>query len=1273
MAEISSVPHTPHQQGEHALLSASFAGLLGTQLLTAMNDNVFRWLAIGIGKQYAGTEQMGLVLALGTVCFVIPYILLAAPSGFLADRFSKRTVILICKWLEVICMSLGVLGIWLGNVWLLFVVVLLVGAQSALFAPAKLGCIPEMLRSESISAANGLMGLATVVATVIGMALGNLLTGAPGAYGMDMLWLSAPILIGAALVGSFCTLVIAPLPPADPTRTFPWDAARQTWRDLRVLAKNKALFHIAIGMVFYWSIGSLAQLNIDIFAYEGGTARQQDIVPLLLSLVAGVGLGSVLAGVWSAGRVELGILPLGAGGMAIASILLFTVPDDLVRAETIWTAGYIWACFLLFILGISAGLFDVPLNAYMQHRSPHESRGSILAATNMLVYTGIFLTSILLYGMHYPLIAGDLDDVHGVNREKLSTAELAELDKLRARFAAAPLPVDGTTPYAALAPYLSAAPAGTRTIALAELVWDDVHRRIADQQTLARETYAHSFPLDERPLVRHVFDQSFGRPLFKSKTIFLLCGLLTIPVFVYIIVSIPQAVIRFVAWLMAHTIYRIKVYGREHLPDEGGALLVPNHISWLDGVILLLTSSRPIRMIVYAGNFHQKWLLWMANLYGAILIGTKPKEIAAALIEAREALKKGELVCIFPEGGISRSGQIQAFKAGAMKILKGVDVPVVPIYLDELWGSIFSFERGRFFWKWPLKIPYPISIHFGPPIENPSDIYRLRQAVQALGASAVQQRIRQHTQLTRTLIRQCKKRKYSVKVADSTGASLTGGSLLMRALILRRLLQRHVLAPTEQIVGVLLPPSAAGVVVGASLALDRRVAVFLNYTVSSDVMNACIRQAGIKHVLTSRKFMDKMNFTLDAEVVYLEDFKDKPTLSDKIIGGTLAYATPVAVLDRILGLHQVKADDLLTIIFTSGSTGEPKGVMLTYANIASNIEAIDQCVRLTKDDVVIGILPFFHSFGYTVTFWTPLSLDIKAAYHFNPLDARQVGKLCKEHQGTVLLSTPTFLRGYIRRCEPEEFAKLNVVVTGAERLPPEVADAFEQKFGVRPVEGYGCTELSPLASVNIPASRSVDNFQPDRKEGTVGRPVPGVSAKIVDLDTNEEVGEGAQGMLLIKGPNVMQGYLDRPELTNKVIQDGWYVTGDIAFIDDEGFIHITGRLSRFSKIGGEMVPHVKIEEKLCELAGSDQEQLVLAVSSVPDEKKGERLVVLHTKLDKSPQQLCEGLSKAGFPNLFIPGTDSFYEVDELPILGTGKLDLRAVKELALKVASEVTK
>ena len=341
---------------------------------------------------------------------------------------------------------------------------------------------------------------------------------------------------------------------------------------------------------------------------------------------------------------------------------------------------------------------------------------------------------------------------------------------------------------------------------------------------------------------------------------------------------------------------------------------------------------------------------------------------------------------------------------------------------------------------------------------------------------------------------------------------------------------------------------------------------------------------------------------------------------------------------------------------------------LTYDNIASNVEAIDQVINLNAEDVVVGILPFFHSFGYTVTFWTPAALNIKSVYHYSPMEAKRVGQLVQEHNATVFLATPTFLRSYLKRCTADQFATLNVVVAGAEKLPVALCDQFEEKFGVRPVEGYGCTELSPLASVNIPPSRSYDSSQVERKEGTVGRPIPSVAAKVVDPESGATLPVGETGMLMIQGPNVMRGYLDEPQKTAEVVKDGWYVTGDIARIDDDGFIQITGRESRFSKIGGEMVPHIQIEERMNELVQvDDDEGLLLAVTAVPDQRKGERLVVLHRTMAKSPEELRSVLLADGLPPIFVPNQDDFHEVDELPILGTGKLDLKGIKEMALRI------
>lgn len=523
--------------------------------------------------------------------------------------------------------------------------------------------------------------------------------------------------------------------------------------------------------------------------------------------------------------------------------------------------------------------------------------------------------------------------------------------------------------------------------------------------------------------------------------------------------------------------------------------------------------------------------------------------------------------------------------------------------------------------------------------------------------------------VTQRVIREWKRRGSKVKIADSMGSEVSGTNALIRTLILRRLLLRKVLGPDEQYLGLLLPPSAGATMANVAVALCGRVSVNLNYTVSSDVLNECIKLAGIKHVLTSRRFMEKMNFSLNAEMIYLEDFKEAVTLIDKVSCAVAAKFMPASWLDQSLGLTNRKVDDPLTVIFTSGSTGVPKGVVLTYGNINHNVTAIGQAVGLNDDDVVMGILPFFHSFGYTVTLWSVMALPPCGVFHFNPLEARQVGKLCEQYGATVLLATPTFLTNYIRRVEPKQFAKLQVVIAGAEKLPVSVSDAFEERFKIRPVEGYGTTELSPLVSVNIPPTRDRSEKKDGWREGSVGRPVIQVQARIISLDEPGKVlPTGESGMLQIKGPNVMKGYLHREDLTAKVLKDGWYETGDVAFLDPEGFIHITGRQSRFSKIGGEMVPHIQIEETIGKILGvsgeGDENGPQAVITAVPDSKRGERLIVLHTKLPMTAGEIIKRLQAEGLPNLYLPSEDSFLEVEQIPVLGTGKLDLRGMQQLA---------
>jgi acyl-[acyl-carrier-protein]-phospholipid O-acyltransferase/long-chain-fatty-acid--[acyl-carrier-protein] ligase len=469
-------------------------------------------------------------------------------------------------------------------------------------------------------------------------------------------------------------------------------------------------------------------------------------------------------------------------------------------------------------------------------------------------------------------------------------------------------------------------------------------------------------------------------------------------------------------------------------------------------------------------------------------------------------------------------------------------------------------------------------------------------------------------------------------------------------------------------VGLWLPASVGGAFANVALALLGKTTVNLNYTAPAGAIAFAIRQCGIKHVVTSRRFTDKLKLEVPpgVELIYLEDVRARVTKWQLLRAYLAVVLLPGFFLERVvLKLGRHKPSDVATVIFSSGSTGEPKGVVLTVGNISSNTESIIQAVALQKEDRALGILPFFHSFGYTVTLWVPLQIGASLVYHPDPRQAREIGELCRTQACTIFLATPTFLRFCLKRCEPGDFSTVRILICGAEKLPRSLALEFKEKFGVLPLEGYGCTELSPVVAANLP-DVEIDGFkQVCDKPGTVGQPLPGIAAWVVDPDNFAPRPIGEEGLLLIYGPNVMRGYLGREELTRAVIRDGWYVTGDMAKIDEDGFITLTGRLSRFAKVGGEMVPLEKVEEELHHVLGTADR--MLAVTAVPDERRGERVVVLHLPLNGTdPRQLSQKLANRGLPNLWVPGPADFFQVPELPILGSGKVDLQRLKELALE-------
>jgi acyl-[acyl-carrier-protein]-phospholipid O-acyltransferase/long-chain-fatty-acid--[acyl-carrier-protein] ligase len=493
--------------------------------------------------------------------------------------------------------------------------------------------------------------------------------------------------------------------------------------------------------------------------------------------------------------------------------------------------------------------------------------------------------------------------------------------------------------------------------------------------------------------------------------------------------------------------------------------------------------------------------------------------------------------------------------------------------------------------------------------------------------------------------------------------NLRFGAALMRTILLGGRLKN--IWKGQDKIGLFLPPSIAGALVNFAALLAGKVPVNLNYTVSEETIASCIRQCGIQTVITSKTFLDKVKVKLPCQTLLLEDIAQQPRFTEKLGALLLTWICPVSWLEKFLGRdRKITLDDLATIIFSSGSTGDPKGVMLTHYNIGSNIEQLGQVFALAQDDRFLGILPFFHSFGFTGTLALPAVLGLGVVYHPNPLDSKAIGELVRDHRITFLLATPTFLQMYLRACDPADFGSLRFVMAGAEKLPERLGAAFEEQFGIRPFEAYGCTECAPAVTVNTHDFRAAGFRQVGARRGKIGHPLPGMTVRIVDPQTGAPVPAGQAGLLLVHGPNVMLGYLGRPEATAEVLRDGWYTTGDIAALDEDGFLQITDRLSRFSKIGGEMVPHVKVEEKLQELAGLTERQF--AVTGVPDEKKGERMVVLHTLSEATLNTCLEKLANTDLPNLWVPRANQFFHIDALPHLGSGKLDLRQIRQLALQ-------
>lgn len=740
----------------------------------------------------------------------------------------------------------------------------------------------------------------------------------------------------------------------------------------------------------------------------------------------------------------------------------------------------------------------------------------------------------------------------------------------------------------------------------------------------------------------------------------------------YTVYRLPQSLVRYLASVIIARKYRIEVMGFNHIPAHGAVLMLGNHISWIDWAIVQIACPRPIRFVMQREIYARWYLKWFLDFFGVVPIASSHSK--AALAQVNTLLKAQEVVCLFPEGAISRNGHLGEFKRGYERVVDEVDGVILPFYLRGLWGTWFSRASAKLRFNRKQGAKRDLIVAFGKPLPIDTPAPELKKKVFELSIRAWDRYTQTLAPLPLEWCRTVKRRGSERCIVDSTGKPLSNAKTLTSTIAFSRLIRSR---SPEQNIGLLLPTSSVGLIVNMATLLRGKTVVNLNYTANQQALKAAVDKAEIQSIYTSRRFVEKLQkrgvdlsqLLASVTVYYLEDLKDEFSNAIKLGLLLLVKLLPARLLFTLFS-KKTSTESPAAILFSSGSEGEPKGVVLSHKNIMGNIKQVSDVLNTQADDVVMGTLPLFHAFGMTVTGFLPLIEGIPLVCHPDPTDAVNVAKAVAKNRATVFCGTSTFLRLYTknRRIVPPMLESLRVVVAGAEKLNNAVREAFKLKFNKEIYEGYGATETTPVACVNIPDQMETTywRLQTGQKRGTVGMPLPGTSLRIVNPETLEALPTGEDGLILIGGTQVMMGYLKDAEKTAEVLVelDGivWYKTGDKGHVDEDGFLTIVDRYSRFAKIGGEMISLTAVEDQVRQIL-NDSEREMVAVN-LPDGKKGEKIILM-IKGDSAFEGLKQQLIATKCNPLMIPA--EICTLQEVPKLGSGKTDFKAAKKVAMEL------
>ncbi len=1118
-------------------------------------------------KVYDGDTQI-LLTAIVNGLILLPFILLFTPAGFISDKYPKHRVMRLSAW-SAVGITLAITFCYYQG-WFIpaFAFTFILALQSALYSPAKYGFIRELLGNERLSEGNGWVQATTMVAILSGIVAFSALfewriAALEVMNSTDILLQIAPLgwlLVAGAVMEVVLSYRLPALSETDRSQSFDMQdylTGRSLKRNLRALGEPKVILLSIIGLALFWSVSQVMLAVFPAYAEEHLGQGNTFVIQSVMAL-AGIGImiGSVLAARLSHHFINVGLIPLGAAGVAAGLVFLPTL-------DSIWLSA---SAFLL--IGVAGSLMTIPLNALIQFNAPESRLGRVLAGNN-------FIQNVAMLGFLVLTVVS-----------------------------------------------------ATASIPSASLLWA--------------------------------------------------LGAIGVVGALYAILLLPQALIRLLVSALVRRRYNLKVLGFEHLPANGeGALLLGNHISWLDWAMLQMACPRHIYFVMERSIYERWYLRWFLDLYGVIPISSGASR--SAIQKVRELLARGEVVCLFPEGAISHSGQLGEFKRGFERLSSAGDgevVPdarIVPFYLRGLWGSRFSRSSERMQSAESRGIKRDVIVSFGEPIALDSRAEVVKQQVAELSVRAWNEYTDTLETLPSAFIRTAKAAPTEWALTDLNGPVLNHRRLLTACILFSRRMRRI----REPNVGLLLPTAAGGVIANMAALMAGKTVVNLNYTAAESALLSAIEQAEVKTLITSERFLNKLEqrgVKLDqllqsVKVIKLEDVKAKIGKLESVLTLMQSVLLPRTVLQWMYGGHS-DLDDTAAILFSSGSEGAPKGVMLSHRNMMANLKQIAAVLNVQNDDCILATLPLFHAFGLTVTCMLPLVEGIPLVCHPDPTDAANIGKAAARYRATILCGTSTFLGIYMRnkRLHPLMFESLRVVVAGAEKLAPAIKTGFEARFKVPVLEGYGCTETTPVASVNLPDYLDTRwwNVQVGERQGTVGMALPGSMFRIVDPDSFEQLPVGEDGLILLGGGQIMKGYLNNPEKTAEVVveQDGlrWYKTGDKGHLDADGFLTIVDRYSRFAKIGGEMISLSAVEASLCKALGYEEQRL--AAVAVPDAKKGECIVLL---VEEEAGTVSAQLRKADILPLHRP--TEVFQVAQIPVLGSGKTDLAAAKRLVLELVA----